>query len=213
MSLLKLLEQYAARDDATIPIREDDVRGKKSSRPETALFAATNLDAWETDEPHHYDRDVGIAGTAFVGSIRTTTPGFGTRCSWPRRPRARHVFPPRPSTRCGPGSTSSTRGRWSTSANRRSGPPASRSIRRAMRRRGSNPSYAPAALHGPLVGSGRHALPCRAPQARAGPAGSRGLDPGDRPAFRGHTAPRAANSGQGPHRIAADTSRAPPVGN
>ena len=58
-------------------------------------------------------------------------------------------------------------------------------------------SHSPAALHGPLVGAGRHALPCRAAQARAGPAGSRGLDPGDRPARRGHAAPRAANSGQG----------------
>ena len=65
MSLLKLLEQQTAGDAAAVPIREDDVSGKESSRPKTALYAATNLDAWETDEPHHYARDVGIAGTCF----------------------------------------------------------------------------------------------------------------------------------------------------
>ena len=65
MSLLKLLEQYAGADDATIPIRGDDVPGRGSSGRETTLYAATNLESWETDEPHGYARDVGIDGTCF----------------------------------------------------------------------------------------------------------------------------------------------------
>jgi hypothetical protein len=31
----------------------------------TALYAATNLESWETDKPHHFARDVGIDGTCF----------------------------------------------------------------------------------------------------------------------------------------------------
>ena len=65
MSLLKLLEEQTTGDDDTIPITEDDVPGTESSRRETALYAATNLESWEADEPHRYVRDVHVAGTCF----------------------------------------------------------------------------------------------------------------------------------------------------
>ncbi len=64
MSLLKLLQEQTGDDD-TIPIREDAVSNKESSKRETVRYAVTNLESWETDEPHHYARDVGIDGTCF----------------------------------------------------------------------------------------------------------------------------------------------------
>ena len=64
MSLLKLFEQAAEHDDA-IPTGEHVLAGSESSSSERALYAATNLASWETDEAHHYARDVGIAGTCF----------------------------------------------------------------------------------------------------------------------------------------------------
>ena len=65
MSHLKLLKEQTAGDDDTIPNREDEVPDSRSSQWETALYAATNLESWETDEPHHYARDVRVAGTCF----------------------------------------------------------------------------------------------------------------------------------------------------
>ena len=65
MSLLKLLEQYTAQNDAPIPIREDDVPANQSLEPDYALYAATNLESWETDIPHGYARDVRIDGVCF----------------------------------------------------------------------------------------------------------------------------------------------------
>ena len=65
MSLLKILERQKAGDDDPIPIRKDDAPATESSKRETALYAATNLKSWETDEPHHFARDVGIDGTCF----------------------------------------------------------------------------------------------------------------------------------------------------
>ena len=64
MSLLKLLKEQTGDGD-TIPIREDAVSNKESSKRETVRYAVTNLESWETDEPHHYARDVGIDGTCF----------------------------------------------------------------------------------------------------------------------------------------------------
>ncbi len=64
MSLSKILERHRG-DHAPIPIREYDVPGKDSGKRETALYAATNLKSWETDEPRHFARDVGIDGTCF----------------------------------------------------------------------------------------------------------------------------------------------------
>ena len=137
MSHLKLLKEQTAGDDDTIPNREDEVPDSRSSQWETALYAATNLESWETDEPHHYARDVHVAGTCFAGSIRTTTPGSGTRWSLPRRLRARDVSPPGRSRRCAPGSTSFMPGPWRTWEKRRSVLPSGCSIPRPMRRRGS----------------------------------------------------------------------------
>ena len=51
MSLLKLLERQTAGDD--------DVPEDQSIKRDTVLYAATNLESWETDEPDHYARDVG----------------------------------------------------------------------------------------------------------------------------------------------------------
>ena len=65
MSLLKLLQEQTARDDSTIPIREDDVPGSQSLEPDYALYAATNLESWETDIPHGYARDDRIDGVCF----------------------------------------------------------------------------------------------------------------------------------------------------
>ena len=65
MSLLRILERQKAGNDDPIPIREDDVPAKDSGKRETALYAATNLKSWETDEPHRFARDVGIARTCF----------------------------------------------------------------------------------------------------------------------------------------------------
>ena len=65
MSLLKLLQEQTAGDDDTIPIRGDEVPDSRSSQCETALYAATNLESWETGEPNHLARDVGIAGSCF----------------------------------------------------------------------------------------------------------------------------------------------------
>jgi len=41
------------------------VSGEDGTRQETALYAATNLESWETDKPHYYARDIGIDGTCF----------------------------------------------------------------------------------------------------------------------------------------------------
>ena len=64
VSLLNLLEKQTSGDDS-IPITEDDVRAKDSGKRETALYAATSLKSWETDDPHRFARDVGITGTCF----------------------------------------------------------------------------------------------------------------------------------------------------
>ncbi len=47
------------------PDQGDEVPDSRSSQCETALYAATNLESWETDEPNHLARDVGIAGSCF----------------------------------------------------------------------------------------------------------------------------------------------------
>ena len=65
MSLLQILERQKAGDDDPIPITEDDAPGKESSKRETALYAATSLKSWETDEPHRFARDVRVAGICF----------------------------------------------------------------------------------------------------------------------------------------------------
>ncbi len=65
MSLLKLLREQTARDDSTILIREDEVPGNQSSEPDYALYAATNLESWETDIAYGYARDVRIDGVCF----------------------------------------------------------------------------------------------------------------------------------------------------
>ncbi len=64
VSLLNLLEKQTSGDDS-IPITEDDVRAKDSGKRETALYAATSLKSWKTDDPHRFARDVGITGTCF----------------------------------------------------------------------------------------------------------------------------------------------------
>jgi len=43
----------------------DDVPAGYAITQRTALYAATNLESWETDKPHHFARDVGIDGTCF----------------------------------------------------------------------------------------------------------------------------------------------------
>ena len=43
----------------------DDVPAGDAITQGTALYAATNLESWETDKPHHFARDVGIDGTCF----------------------------------------------------------------------------------------------------------------------------------------------------
>ena len=65
MSLLKLLEQYTSEDGTTIPIGDDDVPASQSLEPDYALYAATNLESWETDIAYGYARDVRIDGTCF----------------------------------------------------------------------------------------------------------------------------------------------------
>ena len=43
----------------------DDVPAGDATTQGTVLYAATNLESWETDKPHHFARDVGIDGTCF----------------------------------------------------------------------------------------------------------------------------------------------------
>ena len=43
----------------------NDVPAGDAISQETALYAATNLESWENDKPHHFARDVGIDGTCF----------------------------------------------------------------------------------------------------------------------------------------------------
>ena len=65
MSLLKLLEQYTSEDGTTIPIGDHDIPGTEFLEPDYALFAATNLESWETDIAYGYARDVRIDGVCF----------------------------------------------------------------------------------------------------------------------------------------------------
>ena len=65
MSLLKLVEQPTAGGDEPIPTKGQAVPDQDSGRRETALYVATNLKSWETNEPHCFARDVGIDGTCF----------------------------------------------------------------------------------------------------------------------------------------------------
>lgn len=80
MSLLELMMQQTAGGSAPVdsngqvPIvsgqetteeqRRDDPPTVEPSG-ETALYAATNLDSWETDKPRHFARDVGINGVCY----------------------------------------------------------------------------------------------------------------------------------------------------
>ena len=80
MSLLELMMQQTAGAPAPVETSDPSV---DVSRPETseaaerndpsksvdvdgtALYAATNLDSWETDKPRHFARDVGIDGVCY----------------------------------------------------------------------------------------------------------------------------------------------------
>ena len=65
MSLLKLLEQGTAQDESAPPLKQDDVPANQPLEPDYSLYAATNLESWETDIPHGYARDVRIDGVCF----------------------------------------------------------------------------------------------------------------------------------------------------
>lgn len=65
MSLLKLFKEQTAGDDDTVPATQSETPDGCSSPRGPALYVATNLESWETHEPHHHARDVGIAGTCF----------------------------------------------------------------------------------------------------------------------------------------------------
>jgi len=81
VSLLKIMTEQTAGDTTPIEVdgaipdgsvketgRESSknvVSGEDGTRQGTALYAATNLESWETDKPHYYARDVGIDGTCF----------------------------------------------------------------------------------------------------------------------------------------------------
>ena len=80
MSLLELMMQQTAGGSAPvdsrgqIPIISGQEATEEPSRDvpqavenagETGLYAATNLDSWETDKPRHFARDVGINGVCY----------------------------------------------------------------------------------------------------------------------------------------------------
>ena len=57
MSLLEILERQT--------VGGNDVADPDSSKRGIALYAATNLQSWETAEPDHFATDIGIDGTCF----------------------------------------------------------------------------------------------------------------------------------------------------
>ena len=80
MSLLELMMQQTAGGSAPVDTSNPSVdvsRPETAEIPErndlretadpdgTALYAATNLDSWETDRPRHFARDVGIDGVCY----------------------------------------------------------------------------------------------------------------------------------------------------
>lgn len=82
MSLLRIMTEQTAgsrtpnqSDDQAPAAVSDQETPHESTRNDvpagdaisqgTALYAATNLESWETDKPHHFARDVGIDGTCF----------------------------------------------------------------------------------------------------------------------------------------------------
>ena len=80
MSLLELMMQQTAGGSAPVDTSNPSVDVSKPETTEpaerndpqetvdsdgTALYAATNLDSWETDKPRHFARDVGIDGVYY----------------------------------------------------------------------------------------------------------------------------------------------------
>jgi len=81
VSLLRIMTEQTGGDTTPIEVGEatpnvsvkkieresdkDDVPDEDETKQETALYAATNLESWDTDRPHYYARDVGIDDICF----------------------------------------------------------------------------------------------------------------------------------------------------
>jgi len=81
VSLLRIMTEQAAGDTTPIEVDEatpsvsvkeirqesdkDDVPGVDETKQDTVLYAATNLESWETVTPHYYAQDVSIDSTCF----------------------------------------------------------------------------------------------------------------------------------------------------